>query len=401
MVVVAIGCVIAGTWQISRYEQTARINSALSRNAHAGAAPLTTALVPLTSAGNHPGREAIRYRTVTISGTYLPDAQQLIDAQAGDGTDGFDVLDPLRTDAGVLLVVRGFIPTGDNHALPTAVPTPPTGLVHLTGRLETGSTSGDGTGDGFRGEITTVNPTLQAERLKVPTYDAYLNLDPNQPGSTGLTPLAAPDLSNPAGGAVEPQHFAYIIQWYLFALFALIAPFAMARHEVRDARRQLLGIDPSAEEFDLKWDREHATPLELAEADTQTSGVALATRDDGTVAQWVEPTSLQWQKAAALADRYGRSLGPDHPGQPSKSGAPARRRRYFVIPAGPLNRGADPYTSSYNDYLWQLALADGAVPDIPLDDPDASTTPTVIDGTPVKPDRPMLQAPERKEHEDG
>ena len=31
-----------------------------------------------------------------VSGSYLSGSPQLIDAQASDGTDGFDVLDPLR-----------------------------------------------------------------------------------------------------------------------------------------------------------------------------------------------------------------------------------------------------------------------------------------------------------------
>ncbi len=304
MLVVAIGCVLAGTWQISRYEQTARINRVLTGNAHAPVAPLTTALVPLTGQGSAPGREAIRYRTVAVSGTYLPSAQQLVDSQAEDGTDGFTVLDPLRTDAGLLLVVRGFIASGVRDALPTSVPSPPTGIVHLTGRLETGSTSDDGAGTLGRGEISTVNPSQQAARLQTPTYNAYLNLDANQPGSAGLSALASPDLSNPAGGAVEPQHFAYVIQWYLFALLALAAPFAMARHEVREARRRLLGIDPSAEEFDLKWDREHATPLELTE--TSSSGVALATRQDGTLGRLARAD----RPAVEEGGRAGRPVRP-------------------------------------------------------------------------------------------
>jgi hypothetical protein len=54
--------------------------------------------------------------------------------------------------------------------------------------------------------------------------------------------FSSPDLSNPAGGALEPQHFAYIVQWYLFAALALAAPFAMARAERRERR--------PAEEFD-------------------------------------------------------------------------------------------------------------------------------------------------------
>lgn len=368
MGVVAVGCVIAGTWQIERYERTARINKALSGNAHAAGVPLEDMRLP-AAGGAGPTREAIRYRTVTVTGTYLQRDQQLIDSQADDGSDGFDVLDPLQTAGGVLLVVRGFIAANGQDALPKTVPPPPAGIVRLTGRLETGSTSADGFGSLGPNEITKVNPSLQAARMQTTVYNAYLNLNANQPGSADLTALDAPDLSNPAGGAVEPQHLAYIVQWYLFALLALAAPFAMARYEVRESRRRLLGIDPSAEEFDLKWEREHANPAALEAS--AAPGTALATREDGSLVQWREPTAREWQRAATLADRYGRSLGLDQPGS-AKPGR--RRRRYFVIP-GAAPQARDAYRDSYNDYLWELALADGATPDIPGADPKQVESP--------------------------
>src|SRR5262249_5765248 len=48
------------------------------------------------------------------------------------------------------------------------------------------------------------------------------------PGTSGLVAIPDPDLSNPAGGAIEPQHLAYVIQWFLFAALALAAPIVMA-----------------------------------------------------------------------------------------------------------------------------------------------------------------------------
>ena len=72
-----------------------------------------------------------------------------------------------------------------------------------------------------------------------PIYNGYAELEAGQPGTAGPPRDArSPDLSNPAGGALEPQHFAYIIQWYLFALLALAAPFAMARAERKRRRAQ-------------------------------------------------------------------------------------------------------------------------------------------------------------------
>jgi cytochrome oxidase assembly protein ShyY1 len=115
-------------------------------------------------------------------------------------------------------------------------------------------------------QVESINPAQQAARLDVPVYDGYAALQAGQPGTRGLTAIPAPDLSNPAGGALEPQHFAYVIQWYLFALLALAAPVVMARAE---SRQQPTG------EID----------------------------DDVATA---EPTSAEL-RAAKLADRYGHA----------------------------------------------------------------------------------------------
>ena len=58
-----------------------------------------------------------------------------------------------------------------------------------------------------------------------------------------------PDLSNPAGGAVEPQHLAYVIQWFLFALLALAAPLVMARTDSRRPDHEDANAARGFEEF--------------------------------------------------------------------------------------------------------------------------------------------------------
>ena len=77
-------------------------------------------------------------------------------------------------------------------------------------------------------------------------FDGYAELLRGQPGSHDpqLIAVPAPGLSNPAGGAVEPQHFAYIVQWYLFALLALAAPFAMVRAD----RKERTALEPGPDE---------------------------------------------------------------------------------------------------------------------------------------------------------
>jgi cytochrome oxidase assembly protein ShyY1 len=402
--VVALLCIAAGTWQIARFNQSVRQNDEIKGNAHAAAIPLTTALVPLVGQRRAPSREAIQFRTVTVTGSYLPTAQQFVRDQSVNGTDGYDVLTPLRTPDAVVLVVRGFVAgevTASGISTPPAfVAPPPSGVVRLTARLQVAATKNDGADELSNHEVEAINPADQSRRLGTPVYDAAMILNAAQPGTGGVTVLPKPDLSNPAGGAYEAQHFAYIIQWYLFALLALVAPFAMARSEVREARQRFLGLDTGNEEFGLEAAQDRLELPGQVGGGTVANGT-VAVRDNGTLVQYDRPTRQHWRRAAKLADRYGRSISIDpvpeldgsdeadtsaDSGDSGDSGERApRRTRIGGVPAGePANRAPDfvstdsaarPHRShdafhgSYNDYLWQLALADGAIPEVTAEPP--------------------------------
>ena len=232
MVLLALVCSAAGTWQVFRFEQKHRANHQLRSDAHDKPSPVSQALGPAanpTSTG-----QAQKFRVVTATGSYLPAKQTLLRGQSPDGTDiGYLVITPLRTDDGVLLVARGFIAQNNAAATTPKVPAPPTGTVSVSARLEPADAGRDRYGQLPGNQVDTVNATAQAQRIGQPVWNAYAELLPGQAGGNGLQAIPAPDLSNPAGGAEEPQHLAYVLQWYLFALLALAAPFVLARAELR------------------------------------------------------------------------------------------------------------------------------------------------------------------------
>lgn len=232
MALVALICVAAGTWQIVRFEEKVHANDALTGNAHARPVPVEDVL-PLVGR-RAPAADAVRYRTVTATGRYEPARQRLVRLRSVDDKQGYYVLTPLRTRHATLLVVRGFVADRENGAAPSSVAPPPAGDVTVRARAQTGEARRDSGSGILRGQLWSINPADQAARMRTAVYDGYAELLAGQPGVAGLTPIPPPDLSNPAGGAVEPQHFAYIIQWYLFAVLALAAPFVMARAEQRE-----------------------------------------------------------------------------------------------------------------------------------------------------------------------
>jgi cytochrome oxidase assembly protein ShyY1 len=182
----------------------------------------------------------VEFRAVTATGRYDAAGQTLVRSRTIGNSTGYLVLTPLRTDTATLLVVRGFIAEPTSGDTPTAAPPPP-GTVTVTARVHPPETRNDAAAQLNLHQVESINPGEQAQRLGGPVFNGYAELESHQPGSAGLQAMPKPDLSNPAGGALEPQHLAYVVQWYLFAALALAAPFAMARAENKTRRPGELG----------------------------------------------------------------------------------------------------------------------------------------------------------------
>lgn len=259
MLLIAAVCTMLGVWQMNRLSQKHATNNALRHNAHAAPAPVADVLHPVGAAPS-PGRRQVQFRQVSVSGQYDSAHQSLLRNQTQDGVPGYLVVTPLHAGGTNLLVVRGFI-SGSSRSV--TAPAAPTGKITIRARVQPPYSTPDKTDELPAGQIESINPVQQQQRLGSPVLDGYAELLAGQPGTAGVSPVPAPDLSNPAGGVPELQHLAYVVQWFLFAALALAAPVAMAR----------------------------------AEAGRPTGEL-----DDEAPA----PTAVD-QRAARLADRYGRA----------------------------------------------------------------------------------------------
>lgn len=231
MVVLAAICGLAGTWQVARFHQKHDANQKLrvdNRDHPVDIAAVLGSAAAPTSTGKDQ-----KFRQVTATGTYLSAHETLLRDQTVGSDVGYVVLTPLRTSAGVLIIARGFIKQTGAAATSPPVPASPSGTVTVTARLQPAESKSDRFGVLPARQVETVNPGAQASRIGAPVWNGYAELLAGQPGTAGLTALPDPDMSNPAGGAEEPQHAAYVVQWYLFGLLALCAPFVMAAAERR------------------------------------------------------------------------------------------------------------------------------------------------------------------------
>lgn len=233
-VVVAALCLIAGQWQWNRHQaRDARIEIVVA-NFDAPAVRLET-LLP--GPGSELGAED-EWRTITVDGTYRTQDTVLLRNRPVESTAGFHVLVPFEsTDGLVLIVNRGFVPTGVDGSQPESVPTPAAGTINLTARLrpdEPASSRG-----APQGQIQAIN--TQAVLAAGPegadwaagrTTGAYLALEQESPApAQALHGLPKP--------STDPgSHLSYTFQWFVFAAGAVGGFLVLLRRERNAAIRR-------------------------------------------------------------------------------------------------------------------------------------------------------------------
>lgn len=240
-VAVAVTCTSLGRWQWQRHVDRDAAIAVVEANYAAPAVDLAD-VVPDPDAALP---EADAWRTVQVRGRYLVDATVLLRNRPVDGTPSYHALVPLlvtdpapgasgadgpggATGAGadrVLVVDRGWVPTGADGTADVDVPPPASGEVTVTVRLRPGEQPS--TRDAPPGQVQAIAPdqVLRAGDVTGAAYAAYGALVREAPaaGAT-LGALAAP--------STDPgSHLSYAFQWWVFALGGLVAFSVAARRE--------------------------------------------------------------------------------------------------------------------------------------------------------------------------
>ena len=197
-----------GQWQFHRLADRKERNAITVRNESGTPAPVGEVLaigrpVPATS----------EWKLVTATGTYDPDGTVVVRYSTRNGASGVDVVVPLVTDNGTVLVDRGWLRTDNTSAAPDDVPSPPGREVTIEGWARA-----DATGDSTvvtDGSTRAISSSAIADYLGRDLLTGFVDLksedpEPDQP----LVPVELPDLGN-------GPHFFYGLQWWFFGLLAV------------------------------------------------------------------------------------------------------------------------------------------------------------------------------------
>ncbi len=234
---------ILGQWQLGRADQQS-VSDGLRDRAR-GAEPAD--ISALSRPGVRPA-EALQWRPVTATGTYDADHQVLVRNRSLQSSNGYLVLVPLRTDAGPdLVVLRGWIPAGSTAATPAALPTVPTGIVSIQGRLRVPEppTTDSGLPEG---QVERIVPDEIAALTGQPTYGAWVVLGTEQPTATGSELVRAVPDGSTSTGRWPISHTVYAFQWFIFAVIAGVGWFVLLRRDVTTQRPPPNQPPPSPEQ---------------------------------------------------------------------------------------------------------------------------------------------------------
>ncbi len=211
MLVLCLAFVALGHWQWQRGTARAAQQARFERGARR-----------VLSLGSMPLDRVPDYQRVSLTGTYDPAHQFLIDNMSHHGLDGYQVLTPLERPGGaVVLVDRGWVPfLGNRRDLPD-ISLKSTGSVTVLGRIGNLPVAGLAFGrappaaSGPWPKVTSF-PTLQelSSVLGRPLAARVILLDPHAPDGY------VRDWQLP--GMPAMRNFAYAFQWWCFAVAAVV-----------------------------------------------------------------------------------------------------------------------------------------------------------------------------------
>jgi cytochrome oxidase assembly protein ShyY1 len=213
-----------GEWQLDRLAQRRERNATTIANER-------SPIQPYEQAFSHPITDADQWQRVEARGTFDADHQFVVRYRSNGDQDGYEVVTPLRTASGVVLVDRGLIPLQRGIQIPSAAPAPPAGEVTIVGHVRRNEKGRRAATTPVGNQMRLINSDAIAGTLPYPIKSGYIGLLTIQPEQAGgFRPIQLPDLS-------EGPHFWYAVQWFMFTAIGVAGIVVFIRGDLR-ARRE-------------------------------------------------------------------------------------------------------------------------------------------------------------------
>jgi cytochrome oxidase assembly protein ShyY1 len=216
--------VTLGNWQLDRLAQRKERNATTIANEQ-------KPIQPYEQVFTHPIGDADQWQRVEARGTFDAEHQFIVRYRSNGGADGYEVVTPLRTASGAVLVDRGFIPLERGTRIPSVAPAPPTGEVTVVGHVRRNERGRRTATTPAGNQLRLINSDAIAATLTYGIESGYIGLltvQPEQQG--GFQPIQLPDLS-------EGPHFWYAVQWFMFTVIGVAGIVVFIRGDLR-ARRE-------------------------------------------------------------------------------------------------------------------------------------------------------------------
>ncbi|HJY45478.1 MAG TPA: SURF1 family protein [Propionibacteriaceae bacterium] len=224
VVVLGVAFVSLGNWQLDRLAQRKERNATTIANEQ-------RPIQPYEQVFTHPITDADQWQRVEARGTFDAAHQFVVRYRSNGGADGYEVVTPLRTASGAVLVDRGFIPLDRGTRIPSVAPVPPTGEVTVVGHVRRNERGRRAATAPAGNQVRLINSDAIAATLPYEIESGYIGLltvQPEQQG--GFQPIQLPDLS-------EGPHFWYAVQWFMFTAIGVAGIVVFIRGDLR-ARRE-------------------------------------------------------------------------------------------------------------------------------------------------------------------
>ena len=222
--VLGVVFVSLGNWQLDRLAQRKERNATTIANEQ-------KPVQPYEQVFTHPITDADQWQRVEARGTFDAEHQFVVRYRSKGGADGYEVVTPLRTASGAVLVDRGFIPLERGTRIPSVAPAPPTGEVTVVGHVRRNERGRRAATTPAGNQVRLINSAAIAATLPYEIESGYIGLLSVQPEQQGaFQPIQLPDLS-------EGPHFWYAVQWFMFTAIGVAGIVVFIRGDLR-ARRE-------------------------------------------------------------------------------------------------------------------------------------------------------------------